>query len=566
MQYLTAIPVYGRVYNFGIRDNKFLLTNIEERVDREWATLPLDVTTLEDYAPLMTSARTRLFMVSDETGVNKWIAVQTRHQCLLVDAPWRDVMQWLRVNIVDLGDGVFYVKHMALNYHMGLGNFYLYPELNPLNLPLKKQPQTLTIDAILNNVSEVLNLGEIKQHLPLGKMGRFHKGLLVSGPHLWWIDKRNNLAYYLNEYFFEGAISFKKYLEQGEEDVGLFSLPRERDGAWDSPALTPAMVNGLMLDTDLEFIPATGTRISTVTKSDKGTSGEYIIPGYGRFGRIELTDRVVAMIRSRLGTCLGLDIRGERFVGLYNISDIKALYIRENVTWTEPVVKQPMTEFKSDALNESKPVDEDGTVEPAIAQVDAEVSELKSTTYVGGFVGGWQSPADMSAVAAGSKETQPEAVVETKVETSTEDPAPAVDPIETISQEGSVNTLTIDETVHVSQPANSGEEFLKSIDDGAFKSKVVHSFMETVLNDQPIICHGYIENHKDIEINRMLKGDIVLIDLGGIYGNLIPWTMADLNHCGLITGISNGEYFSSADKTILALDDKLFVTDMHVNL
>ena len=129
---------------------------------------------------------------------------------------------------------------------------------------------------------------------------------MVSGPHLWWIDKRNNLAYYLNEYFFEGAISFKKYLEQGDEDVGLFSLPRERDGAWDSPALTPAMVNGLLLDTDLEFIPATGTCISTITKADKGTSGEYILPGYGRFGRIDLTDRVVAMIRTRLGTCLGL--------------------------------------------------------------------------------------------------------------------------------------------------------------------------------------------------------------------------------------------------------------------
>ncbi len=553
MQYLTAIPVYGRVYDFGIRDNKFLLTNIEERVDREWPTLPLDVSTLEDYAPLMTNARTRLFMVSDETGVNKWIAVQTRHQCLLVDAPWRDVMQWLRVNIVDLGDGVFYVKHMALNYHMDLGNFYLYPELNPLNLPLKKQPQTLTIDDILSNISEVLNLAEIKQHLPLGKMGRFHKGLLVSGPHLWWIDKRNNLAYYLNEYFFEGAISFKKYLEQGDEDVGLFSLPRERDGAWDSPALTPAMVNGLLLDTDLEFIPATGTRISTVTKADKGTSGEYIIPGYGRFGRIDLTDRVVAMIRTRLGTCLGLDIRGERFVALYNISDIKALYIRENVTWTEPVVKQPMTEFVADPVVE--------TVEPIIDLGESETSELKSTAYVGGFVGGWQSPADMSAVAAGSKETQPEVVVETKVE----EPA-VIDPIETISQEGTVNTLTIDETIHVSQPENSGEEFLKSLDNGTFKSKVVHSFMELALNDQPIICHGYIENHKDIEINRMLKGDIVLIDLGGVYGNLIPWTLADTSHSGFITGISNGEYFSSADKTILALDDKLFVADMHVNL
>ena len=33
-----------------------------------------------------------------------------------------------------------------------------------------------------------------------------------------------------------------------------------------------------------------------------------------------------------------------------------------------------------------------------------------------------------------------------------------------------------------------------------------------------------------------------------------------------ITGIENGEYFSSADKTILALDDKLFIADMHVNL
>lgn len=88
--------------------------------------------------------------------------------------------------------------------------------------------------------------------------------------------------------------------------------------------------------------------------------------------------------------------------------------------------------------------------------------------------------------------------------------------------------------------------------------------MEMALNNQPIICHGYIENHKEIEINRMLKGDIVLIDLGGVYGNLIPWTMAD--NSTNITGIENGEYFSSADKTILALDDKLFIADMHVNL
>ena len=115
---------------------------------------------------------------------------------------------------------------------------------------------------------------------------------------------------------------------------------------WDSPVLTPAMVNGLLLDTDLEFIPATGTRITTNKKADQNTSGDYIIPGYGRFGRIDLTDRAVALIRSRLGSCLGLDIRGERFVGLYNIADIKALYIRENVVWSEPVVKQPMTELE----------------------------------------------------------------------------------------------------------------------------------------------------------------------------------------------------------------------------
>jgi hypothetical protein len=92
--------------------------------------------------------------------------------------------------------------------------------------------------------------------------------------------------------------------------------------------------------------------------------------------------------------------------------------------------------------------------------------------------------------------------------------------------------------------------------------------MEIALNDQPIICHGYIENHKEIEINRMLKGDIVLIDLGGVYGNLIPWTMANTLEDNLanITSIENGEYFSSADKTILALDNKLFVADMHINL
>ena len=548
MQYLTAIPVYGRVYSFGIRENKFLLTNEEERIDREWPTLPLDVSTVEDYTPLMSSARNRLFLVADETGANKWIAVQTRNQCLLVDAPWRDVMQWLRVNIIDLGDGVYYIKHMALSYHMGLGNFYLYPELNPLNLPLKKQPQTLTIDGILNKISEVLVLSEIKEHLPLGKMGRFSKGLMVNGPHVWWIDKRANLAYYLNEYFFEGAISFKEFLEQGDNDVGLFSLPRERDGAWDSPALTPAMVNGLLLDTDLEFIPATGTRITTNKKADQNTSGDYIIPGYGRFGRIDLTDRAVALIRSRLGSCLGLDIRGERFVGLYNIADIKALYIRENVVWSEPVVKQPMTELEDRTV-----------VEPETTEVENDKPETTTTSpYVGGFVGGWQSPADMAAVVDNGKEISDLPVII--------DPEASIVKVGTVAINGNEATVTIEETITETQELGSGEEFLKSLDNGTFKSKVVHSFMELALNDQPIICHGYIENHKDIEINRMLKGDIVLIDLGGVYGNLIPWTLADTSHSGFITGISNGEYFSSADKTILALDDKLFVADMHVNL
>ena len=551
MQYLTAIPVYGRVYSFGIRENKFLLTNEEERIDREWPTLPLDVSTVEDYTPLMTSARTRLFLVADETGANKWIAVQTRNQCLLVDAPWRDVMQWLRVNIIDLGDGVYYIKHMALSYHMGLGNFYLYPELNPLNLPLKKQPQTLTIDGILSNISEVLVLSEIKEHLPLGKMGRFSKGLMVNGPHVWWIDKRANLAYYLNEYFFEGAISFKEFLEQGDNDVGLFSLPRERDGVWDSPALTPAMVNGLLLDTDLEFIPATGTRITANKKADQNTSGDYIIPGYGRFGRIDLTDRAVAMIRTRLGSCLGLDIRGERFVGLYNITDIKALYIRENAVWTEPVVKQPMTELEDREVTE--PVDQNNT--PSADLV--EKATTLSPPYVGGFVGGWQSPSDMAAVVDVGKE--PEVII---------DPSTDAVKVDAISIEGNVSTLTIEENIHTSQNANNGEEFLQSLEDTPFKSKVVHSFMEMALNDQPIICHGYIENHKEIEINRMLKGDIVLIDLGGVYGNLIPWTVVDKadDNLAFITAIENGEYFSSADKTILALDDKLFIADMHVNL
>ena len=178
MKYLTAIPVYNRVYTFGIRDSKFLLSNIEDRTDREWPTIPFDIKNLEEYAPLATNARNRLFLVSDESGSNKWIAIQTRHQCLLVDAPWRDVMRWLRINIVDLGEGNFYVKHMTTNYHMGLGNFYLYPELNPLNLPLIRHPETLTIQEMLNTITEVFNVNEIAEHLPMGKVGRFHKGIL----------------------------------------------------------------------------------------------------------------------------------------------------------------------------------------------------------------------------------------------------------------------------------------------------------------------------------------------------------------------------------------------------
>ena len=93
MKYLTAIPVYGRIYNFGIRENKFLLSNIQDREDREWNTLPCDVRTLEDYPPLVQNAKNRLFLVSDDSSANKWVAVQTRNSCLLVDAPWRDVMQ-----------------------------------------------------------------------------------------------------------------------------------------------------------------------------------------------------------------------------------------------------------------------------------------------------------------------------------------------------------------------------------------------------------------------------------------------------------------------------------------
>jgi hypothetical protein len=257
------------------------------------------------------------------------------------------------------------------------------------------------------------------------------------------------------------------------------------------------------------------------------------------------------MIRTRLGSCLGLDIRGERFVGLYNITDIKALYIRENAVWAEPVVKQPMTELEDREVTE--PVDHNNT--PSADLV--EKMTTLSPPYIGGFVGGWQSPSDMAAVVDAGKE--PDVII---------DPSTDTIKVDAISNEGNVSTLTIEENIHTSQNATSGEEFLQSLEDKPFKSKVVHSFMEIALNDQPIICHGYIENHKEIEINRMLKGDIVLIDLGGVYGNLIPWTMANTLEDNLanITSIENGEYFSSADKTILALDNKLFVADMHINL
>lgn len=541
MKYLTAIPVYGRIYNFGIRENKFLLSNIQDREDREWNTLPCDVRTLEDYPPLVQNAKNRLFLVSDDSGANKWVAVQTRNSCLLVDAPWRDVMQWLRVNIVDLGDGVYYIRNMALNYYMGLGNFYLYPELNPLNLPLIRQAGTFTIDEIINSVSEVFNIDEIKDHLPIGKMGRFVRGLVVSGPHLWWVDKRSKLAHYLNEHFFEGAISFKKYLEMDVPDHGIFKLPRESNGSWESPVINPAMISGLLMGEDVEIIPATGTRILTNTKADKNTSGDYTIPGYGRFGRVDIPDRLVAFIRGKLGSCLGLDIRGERFVALYNISDIKAIYIRESAVWVEPVIKQPMVETVVEVVE---------TVE--VVQPDA--------PYSGNFVAGWQSPETL--------EIKPDPITPVVVEVEQLDLA-MEQPTEDLVSE--VVVETVKEDTEVEQPVvvvqNSGEEFMNLLDEKEpFKTKVVNSFMEIALKGQPIICHGYIENHEDIEVSRMLKGEIILIDLGGVYGNLIPWRAAEQSHYNHAMGIVNGEYFSSADTTIIYLNDSMYIADMHINL
>jgi hypothetical protein len=201
---------------------------------------------------------------------------------------------------------------------------------------------------------------------------------------------------------------------------------------------------------------------------------------------------------------------------------------------------------------------EDRTVvEPETTEVENDKPETTTTSpYVGGFVGGWQSPADMVAVVDNGKEISDLPVII--------DPEASIVKVGTVAINGNEATVTIEETITETQELGSGEEFLQSLEDAPFKSKVIHSFMEMALNDQPIICHGYIENHKEIEINRMLKGDIVLIDLGGVYGNLIPWTMVD--NSTNITGIENGEYFSSADKTILALDDKLFIADMHVNL
>ena len=554
MKYLTAIPVYGRIYNFGIRENKFLLSNIQDREDREWNTLPCDVRTLEDYPPLVQNAKNRLFLVSDDSGANKWVAVQTRNSCLLVDAPWRDVMQWLRVNIVDLGDGVYYVRNMALSYYMGLGNFYLYPELNPLKLPLIRQAGTFTIDEIINSVSEVFNIDEIKDHLPIGKMGRFVRGLVVSGPHLWWVDKRSKLAHYLNEHFFEGAISFKKYLEMDDSDTGLFKLPRESNGSWESPVINPAMISGLIMGEGVEIIPATGTRISTNTKADKNSSGDYTIPGYGRFGRVDLSDRLVAFIRGKLGSCLSLDIRGERFIALYNISDIKAIYIRENPVWVEPVIKQPMVELAAE-IAETVEVNE--TVEDiATTQPDA--------PYSGNFVAGWQSPETLEIKPTTYSEIVPQVEqLDLEIQQSTEDLVSdvTVEPVEEVKE------VQVEQTVVDVAVQNSGEEFMNLLDEKEpFKTKVVNSFMELALNGQPIICHGYIENHEDIEVSRMLKGEIILIDLGGVYGNLIPWRAAEQPHYNHAMGIVNGEYFSSADASIIYLNDSLYITDMHINL
>lgn len=599
MKYLTAIPVYNRVYTFGIRDSKFLLSNIEDRTDREWPTIPFDIKNLEDYPPISSNARNRLFLVSDESGSNKWIAIQTRHQTLLVDAPWRDVMIWLRINIVDLGEGNFYVKHMTTNYHMGLGNFYLYPELNPLNLPLIRRPETLTIQEMLSTITEVFNVNEIAEHLPMGKVGRFHKGILVTGPHLWWFDKRGNLAYYLNEYFFEGAISFKKYLEQGETDYGIFQLPRENNGNWESPKLTPAMINGLMTD-NVEILSATGTRIVTKTKADRYTGGEYTIAGYGRFGRVDLPDRAVAMIRARLGNCLGLEIRGDRFIGLYNISDIKGLYIRENASWVEPVVKSPMV----DVVDIVEEVKELMPEPPALILVD-EAPANPLLQFHSNYKQGWQlgTPTGEMVVETANQpegntqlELTPQPIVQENpladggcpltactgtefFNTLSEDAARILsikacsDAISNPENHAEITNLIADLKIEAPEKvtwdisaAPVKESFFNVA--GDFVSRVDETIVEMMLGDTPIICSGHISNHAEIIPRKMVLGTIYLIDVGGVYGDLIPWTIEPyLNGMSKIQEtMVDGEYFSNATHTIIQLAGNIYVAKMHVNI
>lgn len=608
-KFITSIPVYPRTYTFGIREGKLLLSNIDERQDYLWETTPIDVKTIEGYVPLVTSAKARLFFVSDESGANKWIVVETRHQALLVNSPWRDVVQWLRVNIVDLGEDVHYIRNMSLTYRMSLGNFYLYPELNPLNLPLRSHPTTLTIADILDSVDEVFNLKEIGSHFPIGKLSRFHRGILVSGPHLWWVDRKTNLAYYLNSYFFEGAIKFKDFIENGDATYvsnGTFRLPREENGEWMSPVVDSTVLSNLLENVDqLEINPATGTRIHVERKATNESSGHYKIPGYGSFGRASLSDKQCAWVRSVLGNCLGLEIRGERFVGLYNVGDIKGLFIREHREWVEPTVREPMIETPD-------PVNED--LKEAIDDV-AVVTTTPAAGYQPQYPQGWQNnsestttivvpetihvnPTDVDSVAkvdldiglGEGESTDQEQHQETLTDivqglnprsridvetTETDVEQPNVDESTPVEKSTMIPVVVVEQQILdlngspavfrevESEPTSHGLKLASAED---VRKQIMLTSM--VNANGPVIASGILAD-PNVVARPMLKGNIVLIDVGGVYSDLLPWKVVPEQGCfqhPIIGNMVDGEWLSCSKMTYLKIANQGYYLKMHVNL
>lgn len=580
MRYISPIPVFNRVYTFGIREGKFLLSNIESRKDREWSTLPCDIDTIEGYIPLAANARNRLFLVSDESNTNTWVVVQSRLQTLFVDAPWREVMDALRVNLVDLGEGDYYIKHLALSYHMGMGNFYLYPEINPMNLPMKSTMYgtnvTRTVQAILDSVDEVYNLNEVMDYLPIGKLSRYRVGLLVTGPHTWWIDFRAKLAYYLNGAFFEDAISFRSWRAQHEEgavDDGCFALPRERNSDWDSPPINAKMISGL-LGGNFDILPASGTRIVTQKKATSESSGDYIIPGYGRFGRVALPEPIIAKIRSHLGSNLSLELRGNRFIAIYNISDIKAIYIRENAEWVEPVIKQPMAEELKETVADS--------VNEQIAE-PVETIDEGILPHIGNFLPGWQVTGEHLCIPFAAAEPTPNPEPETL-------PATPEQPVAELEKDTVLSDLAEDwkqtippavETFEQPQelpPEAPAAELDPAVVDvpkstlSATDEKVTDDFtsgvniarLEDYLN-LPVFVNTYLEDHHDCNPTKMFMGEQYQINLPAPYFTHVPWERAEPYLAASAEGIIDGEMFSCANRTIIQLDGTLYVANMHIN-